>query len=54
MTKKPCTGTVYIVGGKKWCVGEKKSSKKQSVKLSKKRNLKKNLKRRSTSKKGRK
>jgi hypothetical protein len=25
--KKPCTGTIYIVSGKEWCVGEKKISK---------------------------
>ena len=36
MEKKPCTGTVYIVDGKRWCVGEKKISKKWGSKKSKK------------------
>jgi len=40
MTKKDCsTGTIYIVNGKKWCVGEKKSSKKYGTKKSKKSSL---------------
>ena len=26
-SKKPCSGKIYIVKSKKWCVGEKKSSK---------------------------
>ena len=33
--KKPCKGTVYVVSGKKWCVGEKKISKQSSKKNNK-------------------
>jgi hypothetical protein len=38
MEEKPCTGTVYIVDGKRWCVGEKKISKKWGSKKSNKSN----------------
>jgi hypothetical protein len=38
MEDNPCTGTVYIVNGKKWCVGEKKISKKWGNMKSKKSN----------------
>ena len=36
---KTCKGTIYIVNGKKWCVGEKKSKKgsKKSKKSKKRR-----------------
>ena len=34
--KKQCQGTVYVVNGKKWCVGEKRISKKWGTKKSKK------------------
>jgi hypothetical protein len=40
MTKKnmnkKCSGTIYIISGKKWCVGEKKSKKFNKSKKSKK------------------
>jgi len=40
MTKKnmnkKCSGTIYIISGKKWCVGEKKSKKSKKFNKSKK------------------
>lgn len=34
--KKPCKGTIYVMDGKKWCVGEKlvKKSKKSVARKS--------------------
>jgi hypothetical protein len=41
---KECTGNIYVVSGKKWCVGEKKVSKKWGTKKSKKKVAKKSRK----------
>ncbi len=39
-----CKGTIYIVSGKKWCVGEKKSSKWKYAKVNKSKKSKKSKK----------
>lgn len=31
--KKPCTGNIYVINGKRWCVGEKKSTKNKRSKF---------------------
>jgi hypothetical protein len=30
---KPCLGNVYVINGKSWCVGEKKSTKNKRSKF---------------------
>jgi len=35
-TIKACKGTIYVIDGKQWCVGEKKMSKKYGLRKTKK------------------